>query len=188
MHNLPCCQITRGHSDTSSHVSISGGHTREKLREIKCTPSKKPGANATNLFKPGIQLEHCWTLRLPDMLEGLGGASGVGTDLVTPCDNTPADNGLWEPAGSSQRVLWSSCAQPCNREMEANNKEHQKRRRRTGLRCGGLYSIIYNVFIWSGSQDPFRAPQVQLWSETELQSCLEVSHRGAVKLSSWNRE
>ena len=61
------------------------------------------------------------------MLEGLGGASGVGTDLVTPCDNTAADNGLWEPAGSSQRVLWS-CAQSYNREMEANNKEHQKKK------------------------------------------------------------
>ena len=46
LQNLPC-QITRGHSDTSSRVSISGGHTREKLREIKCTPSKKPG-NATS--------------------------------------------------------------------------------------------------------------------------------------------
>ena len=51
VQNLPC-QITRGHSDTSSHVSISGGHTREKLREIKCTPSKKPG-NATSFKRRG---------------------------------------------------------------------------------------------------------------------------------------
>ena len=70
-----------------------------------------------------------------------------------------------------------------NREMETNNKEHQRRRRTRLRRRCCLYSIIYNVFIWFGSQDPFRAPQVQLWSETELQSCLEVSHRGAVKLS-----
>lgn len=70
-----------------------------------------------------------------------------------------------------------------NREMETNNKEHQRRRRTRLRRRCCLYSIIYNVFIWFGSQDPFRAPQVQLWSETELQSCLEVSHRAAVKLS-----
>ena len=50
-----------------------------------------------------------------------------------------------------------------------------------------VYSIIYNVFIWLGSQDPFRAPQVQLWSETELQSCLEVSHRAAVKVEQRGR-
>ena len=65
----------------------------------------------------------------------------------------PADNGLWEPGGSSQPALCTTY----NREKEANNKEHQRRRRRTRLRrqcC--LYSIIYNVFIWFGSQDPFR--------------------------------
>ena len=93
-------------------------------------------------------------------------------DLVTPCDNTTS--GQWIVGA---RRLLATClvvlCTTCNREMEANNKEHERRRRtRLHRRCC-LYSIIYNVFIWFGSQDPFRAPQVQLWLETELQS--EVS-------------
>ena len=70
----PWCQITRGHSDTSSHVSISGGRkdtTRRKnygklnARLPRRSPARQP------LHGRWIQLEHCWTLRLPDMLEGL---------------------------------------------------------------------------------------------------------------------
>ena len=70
----PWCQITRGHSDTSSHVSIPGGRkdtTRRKnygklnARLPRRSPARQP------LHGRWIQLEHCWTLRLPDMLEGL---------------------------------------------------------------------------------------------------------------------